>query len=238
MKYSLTILLLLFSINIFSQKLNVYLIPGMGTDHHVFHNFKFDTTKVNPVKIKWQDFDKCTGLDEYAKLLTRQIDTTEAFSIVGVSMGGMLAMEMAQLISPKSVVLISSVQSSDDLPFKVKLAKIFPIYKLLGRMSFEFIAKNKKTYKEIDDPRDKLIYREMMENTGVDFYKWQIHSIVNWQFEEKDHNFPILHIHGSRDKTLPLKNVNADITIDQGTHKLTINQSDLLIQYFETFLLK
>jgi pimeloyl-ACP methyl ester carboxylesterase len=237
LKYLYLVLFLFISLNGFSQKINLYLIPGMGTDHKVFNHFNFDTTQVDVVKIKWAKTDTCEGLADYAKVLINQIDTSESFIILGVSMGGMLALEMTNYVDPKALILISSVKSRHELPFKIKAARVFPVHRLLNRRIFTFIANRDRTYKDVQKAEDKILYKKMYWDTGVDFLKWQVDAIVNWQFKKEIMNIPLLHIHGSADHTFPIRKVKADITIDGGTHKMAINISGMLLNYIDPFLL-
>ena len=68
----------------------IYLIPGQGADHRLFDSLKVD--KAFTVKhIKYSTPSKNMTMEEYAKELSAQIDTTSPFILVGVSLGGMLS---------------------------------------------------------------------------------------------------------------------------------------------------
>ena len=48
------------------------------------------------------------------------------------------------------------------------------------------------------------------------FFKWALGAILNWKQEHRPH--PIFHIHGSKDKLLPLQYTCPDIVIEKGSH--------------------
>lgn len=56
------------------------------------------------------------SLKAYVQRLSAQIDTSEEFAIVGVSFGGIVAVELNKIICPKQTILISSAMTSKQLP--------------------------------------------------------------------------------------------------------------------------
>ncbi len=109
-------------------QITVYLIPGQGSDYRIFNNLDIDST----FKVKHIHYtlpDKGMSLPQFAHALATQIDTSEEFILIGVSLGGMLATEMSTFLHPKKVILISSAKSRNELPFRYKFQRHFPIYK-------------------------------------------------------------------------------------------------------------
>jgi surfactin synthase thioesterase subunit len=66
----------------------------------------------------------------YAKKLSHQIDTTQPFILIGVSLGGMLATEMTDFIQPEKTIIISSAKNKYELPHRYRFQNIVPIYYL------------------------------------------------------------------------------------------------------------
>ena len=226
---------------LFSQSnlkpLNAYLIPGMGTDHRVFNDYHFDTTLINATPIKWADWKNSNSLGDYAQALVYQIDTTAPFVLVGVSMGGMLAMEMSRIIQPEAIILISSARSSRHLPTKSKIGKHLPAYCLLTDKMLQKIAAKKRFFKDIKSNSHKYLYQAMLIGTGADFLKWQFQAITRWAFEPDGSEPFIFHIHGSKDKILPLKKkMPADVIIEGGGHKMVVNRVGELTGLIERFV--
>ena len=102
---------ILFSNNLFAQtvKKTVYLIPGQGSDYRIYKYFKFQD--YDTVHIKYIIPDKNDNMESYARKLSEQIDTSKPFSITGVSLGGMLAVEMSEFLNPEEVIIISSAKN-------------------------------------------------------------------------------------------------------------------------------
>lgn len=229
------VLLLHFPRTVSAQKINAYLIPGMGTDYREFHRLDFSETNYIPHFIQLVDYDTCKGLDGYAHLLATQIDTTQPFVIIGVSMGGMLAVEMTQFLHPEGVILISSAKGKQEIPFRYKLGRVFPVYRLITDKMLAKMANRPKTFESIDRPEDREVYKNMLLATGADFFVWQMNAIVHWKFDMEELKTPVYHIHGAKDNVLPLRKVAADVVVENGDHKMVINYPDLMIEYINAF---
>lgn len=211
-----------------SSKTNVYLIPGMGTDHRIFDKLNLSEDQVNIVPIKWGDYSVCRDLADYAKVLSLQVDTTRPHILLGVSMGGMLAMEISRLTKPEAIILISSAKSGKEIPNKYKVGRFLPAYKLLNEKKLDRIVENERTFKDVKSNKDKRLYRVMLHDCGADFLKWQIHSICGWRYPQNNGQIPIYHIHGGKDKILPVKRIKYNVCISDGTHKMIVNQRNSL----------
>ena len=86
---------------------NIYFFSGLGADERVFQYV--DLSFCNPVFIKWNMPMKDECIENYALRLTEQI-IEENPILVGVSFGGMIAVEVAKLIETEKVILISSAK--------------------------------------------------------------------------------------------------------------------------------
>ena len=100
----------------------IYLISGLGADERVFQNLDFGRLK--PTFIKWIEPIKNETNEEYALRLSEQFDTNKPI-ILGVSFGGMIAIEIAKQIDYQQVILISSAKTKAEIPI---------IYRILGRL--------------------------------------------------------------------------------------------------------
>lgn len=221
------------------KPINLYLIPGMGTDHRVFNAYEFDRSLVNPICIKWIDHKPAKDLADYAESLVDQIDLTKPFVLLGVSMGGMIAMEISRRHQPLGVILISSAMSPAELPNKYQLGRFLPLYKGLTNPLLTFIAKQKHLYKDINKEAIKSLYMEMLRDAGADFLTWQIQSVIHWNLQKVDsHSFKLFRVHGSKDNVIPIKNVQTDIDlrIENGSHKLVVNYVSEICASVDVFI--
>jgi esterase/lipase len=90
----------------------IFVISGLGADHEVFH--KLDLPGYELIHIKWVETKKNESLAAYATKLLPQI--TEANPIVmGLSHGGMLALEVSKQIQTEKIISLSSAIGYDEI---------------------------------------------------------------------------------------------------------------------------
>ena len=124
-------LLLLCTVTIKAQvkKTKIYLIHGQGSDARLFSkltlNVGFDTFCLNlPLPAKGEN------MQSFAQQLIPKIDTTGPFILIGVSLGGMVAAELNDILHPLQTIIISSAKNNNELPKRYKFMRAFPLYKL------------------------------------------------------------------------------------------------------------
>ena len=203
------------------MKQKIYLISGLGADERVFKNLDFNGFE--PHFIKWIEPFENENLPDYAKRLLPQI-TTEKPLIVGVSFGGMIAVEISKLIYYPKVIIVSSAQTKKDIP---------EIYRFLGSLkihyfipSFILNSANFITYWlfGVTTFEDKKLLKAILEDTNIHFLKWALLAISTWKNETM--NDDIIHIHGNNDKILPLKNIySVDFKVVNGGHLMILNKA-------------
>ena len=214
--------------------IDVYMIPGMGTDYRIFRNFSLENGNIR--YIKWEKPGNVTTLEEYASLLSDQIDISRNYVIVGVSFGGMIAVELSRKLDNPNLILISSAKNSKELPNKYKTARVLPLHLIIGDALLKNASKQQFFYKDINEEDDMLLYRQMLIENGAAFLKLQIDMIVHWKNKEYDPH--IRHIHGSADKVLPARHIENAVFIEGGTHKMVVNKTAKLCEIIDQFLLE
>jgi pimeloyl-ACP methyl ester carboxylesterase len=195
----------------------IYLLSGLGADKRVFDFIDLSGFKVNHVD--WVDPGDNESIENYAKRLLAQIKA-ERPTIIGVSFGGMMAVEIAKQIQTEKIILISSAKTKFEIPFyfrvvgQLRIHKLIPtrIFKSVNRLTYWFFGTNKK--------KENELLRSIIQETDSRFLSWAVDKIVNWR------NMTLLtnltHIHGSNDKILPLK--KADFKILNGGHLMIMNK--------------
>lgn len=195
----------------------VYYISGLGADKRAFS--LLDLSFCEPVFVDWISPLKKESLKDYALRLRQQINE-EHPTVVGVSFGGMLATEMAKTDSQMKAIIIASNKSANEFPAYLRVGKYFPVYKWLpgkllktGKLNWVLGAKGEE---------QKKLLRDILADADPAFLKWAIGAIINWTGKTIPPN--VKHIHGTADKLLPCRYVNADFKIPGGTHLMSINK--------------
>lgn len=226
-RFTVLLFILFYSVIFFpawSQKTKplVYLIPGQGSDARLYSNLVIDTLFHETKHIEYFTPDKGWSMKKYAQELAKQIDTTQQFSIIGVSLGGMLATEMSHFLHPEKVILISSAKSRIELPFRYRFQRSIPIYKIVPKRMYKLGAKFLQPIVEPDRRQNKDTFVAMLNDKDPAFLKNTTAMIMEW--ERKSINSNIIHIHGNKDNTIPQRNVNYQFLVDGGSHMMVLTR--------------
>ena len=201
----------------------LYIFSGLGADERVFQ--RLDFSGFSTTFIKWIVPQDRETIENYATRLLDQITTTKP-TLIGLSFGGLIAVELAKQIETEKVILIASAKTKDEIPFyyrfagQIKLHKLLPT-KLLKSSNFitHWFFGSSSTF-------DKQLLKQILIDTDPTFLKWAIDKVAQWT--NQTHTKNVFHIHGTSDRILPFKFVNCNSTIKNGGHLMTINKADEL----------
>lgn len=203
----------------------VYFLPGQGADERLFNNITLDSQYI--VKyIKYSIPDVNDNMHTFARKMAQQIDTTEPFILIGASFGGMLATEMNDFLSPEKVIIISSAKSQYELPKRYQRQKKNKLYKIVTPKMTKFGAIILQPIVEPDRIRENATFRSMLWDKNPMYMQQSVRLIIEWN--RSDYNDNIIHIHGEKDRTVPIRNVDYDILIPNGSHMMTLTEGEYL----------
>lgn len=229
MKFTSFIGLFFLAYHLFPQSsgtLHVYLLPGQGSDGRIFKNLTFDPG-IETTVIQYPVPEEKETMTGYAKKLLPQIDTMQPFVLIGVSLGGMLSVELSDYIRPEKIIIISSASCKEEVPELYSFFEKMPVYKYLPADFFSFSTAILQPLFEPDRRKEKATCVAMIHAKDPVFIKRQTGNIVTWQRTATENaGKNIVHIHGTKDHTLPYKNVTADYTIKNGSHMMTLTRAD------------
>lgn len=205
-----------------SHPLQVYCIPGLGVNRHLFKNIKLNRCIVTC--IQWLAPFKEETLPEYAKRLAQQIDTSKPFVLIGVSFGGMCSIEIAKQLSPLKTFLISSSKVRSELPKSLRLLSFLPGHQLFSDAVYLKGARIVKKKLGVTPGMEKD-FEEMLTPPPDGYFSKAVDMIVNWQNEHYPAN--VFHIHGNADDVLPYKKeVNYDYLVEGGSHMMVVDRGE------------
>ncbi|RMG25011.1 MAG: alpha/beta hydrolase [Bacteroidetes bacterium] len=202
----------------------VYLLPGQGADGRLFQRIHIE--HYDTVVLEYLIPEKHESMAEYARRMAAQVDTTRPYSFVGVSLGGMVAVEMAKFLQPEETVIIASAKSRHDMPNRYKIFRYFPLHRILGGRFYLWGTRIAQPLFEPMSQEDQALFRAMLREKDPTFMKRAIRCIVEWESESYPQQ--VLHIHGTDDHTLPFKSAHAHIAIEKGTHTMTLSRAEEL----------
>jgi len=214
---------------------NVYFFPGQGSDERLFSKIKLDSN-FRSIYITYPVPERKTTLKEYAIIVSKQIDTSRKFILVGVSLGGMICTELADNFKPERIIIISSAKSRKELPFRYRFQKVIPINKLIPKKLIKIGAQILQPIVEPDRKKNEAIFKSMLKSKSPKYYKHTVNMIINW--DRKNYNESILHIHGTKDHTIPIRSVKFNYKIDKGSHMMTLTRGEEINELIKSILAK
>lgn len=213
----------------------IYLIPGQGGDQRLFNNLTFDES-FEVKHIHFETPPEGISIKEYAIILANQIDTSRPFILVGVSLGGMIASEMTEFLQPEKTIIISSAKNCQELPGRYRFQQSVPLYRLVSSRMAKVGAQILQPIVEPDRRREKETFIKMLKAKDPEFLRRTIGMIINWNKEENQSG--IIHIHGNKDKTIPIRNVEYHYLVKGGSHMMVLTKGEEISQILHLILLE
>ncbi|WP_207513308.1 alpha/beta fold hydrolase [Longitalea luteola] len=214
--------------------MKVYFISGMAADKRVFKYIQLPAN-FEAVYLDWITPEKEETLPSYALRLASGINTNEPFALVGLSFGGMLAIEIAKQYHPSATILISSVPVSNQLPGYFRMAGKIGLHKLVPVSLLKSAAAAKRFFTREKNEVKKLL-RQIIHESDDDLIRWSMHAILNWQNETVPQ--PVWHIHGTRDEILPVKFTQPTHVIQKEGHMMIMTAPHLVNEFLQKALIE
>lgn len=211
---------------------DIYFISGLGADERVFRLLKFEGYR--PVHVRWLEPERGESIADYAKRLTAQIQSDSPI-LVGLSFGGIIAVEIAKQIEVEKVILISSVKDKFEVPFYFRLFRWFPIHRIIPYKSLlwaiYFIAYWLFSLESLDE---RTLLKAIFIDTDAHFLKWALHKVVTWTNETIPNR--LHHIHGASDRIFPIRFVQPDFVLERGGHFMIVNRANQISSLLEKIM--
>jgi len=210
----------------------VFLIPGLGADKRIYKNIKLDDAELHYVD--WIEPASQDTLKTYAQKLIDQYHITPGSVVIGNSLGGMLAVEIANKIKLDKVILISSIKTIDEAPSYFTFFKALPLHhiipgNLFSKMGGVIAPIFGKMYSV-----DAYLFNSMLQNTSPVFMKWAMGAALH--FKNKTIPPNLYHITGDQDRIFNYKRIKDAIIIKGGTHIMIFDRAKEISQIINQIL--
>ena len=192
----------------------IFIIAGLGADPRIFGRLDLGGHEV--IHVDWIVPNKTDTLRIYAQRIIDQYNITENSIIAGNSMGGMIGIEIGNIIKLQKLILISSIKTIDEAPLYFKFFRNMPVYNAIPEKaltSMEYLMELSFGQMEKDDIP---LFRDMLRNWGAEFLRWAMGAIVNWDNKIIPPN--TFHIIGDKDLVFPYSKIKNAIIVRGGTH--------------------
>jgi pimeloyl-ACP methyl ester carboxylesterase len=207
----------------------LYLLSGLGADKRVFDFLDLSGYAVN--HILWIEPAAGETMEEYARRLIPQINAKNPI-LIGVSFGGMMAIEISKIIEVERVILISSAISTSSIPAYFKLIGKLNFYSLLRRKPSKHPSEIMFWLFGVSKKEHKNLLNAIMVDTDEIFVSWAIQSIALWKGSSPSSK--IVRIHGTRDRILNFG--SADFAIPGAGHLMVVTHANAVSEVLRTVL--
>lgn len=210
-----------------------YLIPGLGADERVFRRLRL----AGAVHVlRWLAPQSPTEpLAHYAARLAAAVPPGQPCWLVGVSFGGLLALEIGRLRPLARIVLISSLQSASELPSLLRLARATGICRLVP---FGMLARLPRLARWFFGARGGAEYRllrQILRDTDPAFARWATAQLLSWSSEGVP---TAIRLHGTRDRLLPAGTAPIEYRLPGAGHFLIVSHAAQVSQLLNSLAQK
>jgi pimeloyl-ACP methyl ester carboxylesterase len=207
-------------------------MPGLGADKRLFR--LLDPGGSDLIHLEWISPLPEESLSSYAGRLAGQIDKSRPFSLIGVSIGGILAIEIAKLYAPDHLVIISSIKTRSEMPWYFHVFRRLWLHKLFPAT---FLRKYPFLIRPFFGPMNSGEYRlfvDMLRNSEAALLNWAQGAILHWDNEIIPKN--ILHLHGDKDMIFPIRFIKNCTLIPGGAHFMVVRKGREINRYIQQAL--
>jgi len=214
----------------------IFLIGGLGADERVFQNM--DLPQFEKIFVTWIPPVKNESIESYAKRLSAQIKEPKP-CILGVSFGGMIATEMAKYYPEAEVFIVSSAKTYRELPWVYRIIGRLGLLKLLPIQFLTYHNRIVDWFFGVKNSKESNLLKSILADTDTIFLKWALQQITHWSNREIPSN--LTHIHGDKDRILPIAFTKPNAVIHRGGHLIILNKpleiEDIIQQKFTSTLI-
>ena len=200
---------------------NLFFISGLGADRRVFNNIQL--TGYHITYVDWIEPAIADTIVSYASKLIAKYHIKSGDIVVGVSLGGIIAIEINKQIGLKKAILISSLKNTDEAPAYFGLFRLLPVYKLIPATLLTSLGSIMAPIFGPMDKEGKKLFVTMLKDSSPAFMKWAMGAVLNWH--STTHFTNVYEIIGDKDLIFDAKKVTAATIVKGGTHIMIFNRS-------------
>jgi pimeloyl-ACP methyl ester carboxylesterase len=198
--------------------MKIYALSGLGADERVY---AYLNISCEIIVLKWIKPLPGESLKAYAKRLSKGINTDEQFGIIGLSFGGLVAVEISKELNPLFTILISTAEIKNEIPWFYRVFGAIGILKILPIFLFNIPA---WIVIPLFKTKHKDLVKNILHDTDPVFVKWALIELINWKNAAKLSNR--LKISGTEDCLFPPKLKSETVLVHGGGHFMIVDKAD------------
>lgn len=198
----------------------IYLVPGLGADHRVFETIVLPGSETSV--IYWEHPEKYEPIEAYTKRLLPQIKVAPA-AFVGLSFGGIISAELTKHFPEAKLILVSSIASRNEMPWWARFGAAIRMNRIFSGKFMKRPNPVIRWFFSIRPGHDRKVFDAILRDSDPDFLFWALDTILNWKGSGAAR---VHHIHGDRDRLLPLRFTSADTIVHGGGHLMILSHGE------------
>lgn len=206
--------------HIADQRTVVWFIPGLAAKSDIFKGIKLGVSRFDCRFLDWVEPESEESLSAYANRMFCGSDPSDSI-LVAVSMGAMLALEIAKQHRVRAVVLISAAGSPQTLPPKFRLLRS---RRLIRGLPWHWIG-NRRWWSMLYSfgiERKRIErYDRFIGLHSANYLRWCLNHFIlgDWGYSGSTR---VWHIHGTEDRVFPIGRIDKCTAVDGGTHAMVV----------------
>lgn len=203
----------------------IYFISGLGADSRAFTKIQ-EFEGFENVFLEWIPPLANETFSNYITRLIKGYDINEDDVVLGLSFGGLAAIEVGKQTPIKKVILLSSFKDKDGLKPHLKFLLGLRLYNLIPNFKLKFFDKQAvKGFGNVSEEA-KVGLMEMMRDTHPKLIKWSLKQIRKSKFNNKL-DTEIYNILGTKDEMVQFwKLPNNNFHIKNGGHLIVYENAE------------
>ncbi|MCM2370490.1 alpha/beta fold hydrolase [Aporhodopirellula aestuarii] len=198
--------------------------PGLAADANIFvpQAIAFPQLIVPP----WPSPETNESLDSYAQRVAEDLRDYGPCIVGGASFGGIVSLHVAKYLDARAVLLIGSIASPDELPTYGRIARpLKRLVRLLPIRMMQWLATPlaSNAVRRIAPFSWGLV--RQFRGSDPDVFRWSLARILDWH-DTPVLDCPVFHVHGDRDRTLPIRYTQPDTVVRGGGHVISLTHAD------------
>ena len=204
------------------------LFPGLGADARVFAPQRDIPARIEVAE--WPEpLSEREPLSDYAGRIAAGIGCRPNLYVGGVSLGAMVALEVARPLGARGVFLIGGCFSHRQIAplFKAVLA-------LGGAMPLKWVKASVaatplalRVFEDLTNNQIALMTRVLRDHSPRQI-RWSCRALMRWECCATSPDLPVHAIHGEKDEIVPLRNVTAQHVIPGGHHLINLSHANVV----------
>jgi pimeloyl-ACP methyl ester carboxylesterase len=218
------------------EKIPVYFVPGMAASPLIFEYIKLPEDRFEMFFLEWMMPNDGETLKQYSARMAGGIKHDNPV-LIGVSLGGLVVQEMADVIKTRKVIIISSAKCNKEFPRRMKFAKLTKIYKTFPTRMIQNVDAVRKLFPGNNVLNRRLdLYEKYLAVRDKKYLDWAFKVVIEWDREVP--NPDVVHVHGDADGVFPVRYIKNYVPVKGGTHIMIINRFSWMNEHLPGLILK